>query len=48
LGRFALEAWDVTIEAIQTAAAALEAMPDRPQHAMEALSALCERHRVIV
>jgi hypothetical protein len=38
----------VTIEAIQTAAAALDAMPDRPQDAMEALSALCERHRVMV
>jgi hypothetical protein len=48
LGRFALEARDVTIEAIQKAAAALDAMPDRPQDAMEALSALCERHRVMV
>jgi hypothetical protein len=35
LGRFALEARGVTIDAIQTAAAALDAMPDQPERAME-------------
>jgi hypothetical protein len=44
LGRFALEAHDVTLHAIQTAAA-LDAMPDRPQDSMESLAALCVRHR---
>jgi hypothetical protein len=46
LGRFALEARDVTIDAIQTAAAALDAMPHQPDRAMETLAGLCARHRV--
>jgi hypothetical protein len=48
LGRFALEGRDVTLEAIRSAAAALEAMPSRPEAAMELLAALCVSHRVTV
>ena len=48
LGRFALEARDVTLEAIQMAMAALNAMPDQPERAMEILAGLCVRHRVTV
>jgi len=45
LGRFALEAREVTLEAVQRAAAALDAMPRQPDAAMEALAALCLKHR---
>jgi hypothetical protein len=48
LGRFALEARDVTIEAIQTAAAAFDAMPHLPERSMETLAGLCVWHRVTV
>lgn len=34
-GRFALEARAVTLEAVQRAVAALDALPERPQDAME-------------
>ena len=37
---------DVALEAIQTAAAALNAMPDQTERAMETLAGLCARHRV--
>ncbi|HEY4277765.1 MAG TPA: hypothetical protein VGM91_06075 [Conexibacter sp.] len=43
LGRFALEGANVTIEDVQTAAGALDALPDRPESAMERLSAVCLR-----
>jgi hypothetical protein len=46
LGRFALEARGVTIEAIQRAAGAFDAMPRRPQTAMEILASLCIAHGV--
>jgi hypothetical protein len=45
LGRFALEAKGVTIEAMQRAAGAFDAMPRRPQTAMEILASLCVEHR---
>jgi hypothetical protein len=48
LGRFALEARGVTIDAIQTAAAALDAMPDQPERSMATLASLCVRHNVTV
>jgi hypothetical protein len=41
LGRFALEARAVTIEDVQAAAAALDALPDRPDSAMERLATVC-------
>lgn len=44
LGRFALEARDVTIGAVQRAAAALDAMPSQPDATMELLSRLCLEH----
>lgn len=46
LGRFALEAKDVTISAIETAAAALRLLPQRPEASMEILSSLCLEHGV--
>jgi hypothetical protein len=46
LGRFALEARNVTIEAVERAAAALGAMPQSPDLAMETLSRLCIDHGV--
>ena len=46
LGRFALEARGVTIEALERAAAALRSMPQRPDVAMEILSTLCIQHGV--
>lgn len=46
LGRFALEARSVTIEALERAAAALRAMPQSPDWAMETLSRLCTEHGV--
>lgn len=41
LGRFALEARAVSIEDVQAAAAALDALPERPDTAMERLAAVC-------
>jgi hypothetical protein len=46
LGRFALEAREVTISSIETASAALRALPQRPEASMEILSSLCLRHGV--
>ena len=46
LGRFALEARNVTIEALERAAAALRTMPQAPDLAMETLSRLCIEHGV--
>jgi hypothetical protein len=48
LGRFALEARGVTLEAIQSAASALDAMPQRPDASMDTLAGLCLRHRVAI
>ncbi len=45
LGRFALEATQVTIEALRPAADALDALPDQPTEAMEQLQRLCVAHR---
>lgn len=39
--RFAAEAREASLEDIQTAAAALDALPEQPEAAMEQLSALC-------
>jgi hypothetical protein len=41
LGRFALEARDVTIEDLRAAADALDALPGRAAEAMERLQRLC-------
>jgi hypothetical protein len=41
LGRFALEARDVTIEDLRQAANALDALPSRAPEAMERLQRLC-------
>src|SRR5213080_1377448 len=41
LGRFALEARDVTIEDLRLAAEALDALTDRTAEAMERLQCLC-------
>ena len=41
LGRFALEAREVTIEDIRLAADALDALPERAHEAMERLQRLC-------
>jgi hypothetical protein len=41
LGRFALEARQVTIEDLRVAADALDALPDRAPEAMEQLQRLC-------
>jgi len=46
LGRFALEARGVTIEALRAAADALDALPERATEAMEQLQALCVAHDV--
>lgn len=48
LGRFALEARGVTIEALQAAASALDALPERTTEAMEQLQRLCLAHDVRV
>jgi hypothetical protein len=48
LGRFALEARGVTIEAIQAAAAALDSLPQRTSDAMEQLQRICLAHDVSV
>jgi hypothetical protein len=44
LGRFALEARAVTIDALRQAADALEALPERAGDAMERLQGLCAEH----
>ena len=44
LGRFALEARDVTVNAIRAAAEALDDLPDQPAEAMERLQRLCAAH----
>lgn len=41
LGRFALESPRVDLDAIQAAAVALDALPERPQLAMEQLAGVC-------
>ncbi len=46
VGRFALEAADVSLEAVERAIAALNALPHQPAEAMERLAALCAQHRV--
>jgi hypothetical protein len=46
LGRFALEARGVTIEALERAASALRTMPQAPDSAMEVLSRLCIQYGV--
>jgi hypothetical protein len=45
-GRFALEARGADLEAIQTAAAALETLPAAPAESMETLAALCAAYQV--
>ncbi len=47
VGRFALEAHAVSLEAIESAVAALNALPDAPGEAMERLMALCAEHRLV-
>ena len=46
LGRFALEAREVTIGDLRLAAGALDALPDHPSEAMELLQRLCVARRV--
>lgn len=46
LGRFALEARGVTIDALRHAAEALDLLPTRSAEAMEQLHALCAKHSV--
>jgi hypothetical protein len=46
LGRFALEARDVTIEDLRLAAEALDALRDRTTEAKERLQGLCVAHGV--
>ena len=46
LGRFALEARGVTIDALRTAADALDALPERAAEAMEQLQAVCAAHGI--
>jgi hypothetical protein len=46
LGRFALEARNVTIDALRSAADALDALPERAAEAMEQLQAVCAAHGV--
>lgn len=46
LGRFALEAQRVTIDALRLAADALDALPTQPGEAMERLQRLCVTHGV--
>jgi hypothetical protein len=43
-GRFALEAQTVTLEAVETAVAALGVLPNQPEDAMEILVRLCAQH----
>jgi hypothetical protein len=42
--RVAAEASEVSLQDLQRAAAALDALPDQPDSAMERLSALCVQH----
>ena len=44
LGRFALEARDVTINAVRAAAEALDDLPEQPAEAMDRLQRLCAAH----
>ena len=44
LGRFALEARAVTIDALRAAADALDALPERSPEAMERLQVICAAH----
>jgi hypothetical protein len=44
LKRFAAEAKEASLEDIESAAAALEALPTKPDEAMEHLSKLCVEH----
>jgi hypothetical protein len=46
LGRFALEAHGVTIESLRQAAAALDALPERPDEGKGQLHYLCVAHDV--
>lgn len=46
LGRFALEARGVSIEALRSAAEALEVLPERAGEAMERLQQLCVAHGI--
>src|SRR5437588_12385195 len=46
LGRFALEARGVTLDALRLAADALDALPERPSDAMQRLQRLCVQHGV--
>ncbi len=46
-GRFALEAQTVSLDAINAAVAALNALPERPAEAMDRLARLCAEHCVI-
>lgn len=46
LGRFALEARGVTLDALRLAADALDALPDRATDAMETLQRLCVAHGI--
>ena len=46
LGRFALEARGVTIDALRAAADALDVLPERPPEAMERLQLICAAHGV--
>lgn len=46
LGRFALEARGVTIDALRAAADALDTLPERATEAMEQLQRLCISHGV--
>jgi hypothetical protein len=46
LGRFALEARHVTIDALRSAAEALDTLPERAGEAMEHLQAVCTAHGV--
>jgi hypothetical protein len=46
LGRFALEAQQVSIHALRAAADALETLPRQPVDAMERLQRLCVVHGV--
>lgn len=46
--RFALEARDATLEHLRAAVAALDALPHRPQEAMDMLAGWCVEHRLAV
>lgn len=46
LGRFALEAREVSLEALREAASALDILPDHPEAAMGQLQRICVEHGV--